>query len=403
MSSDEQAPSETSIAGPRYSVDLFVNRDVQRALVIARARALSLEEPQHYRTIVFRGYRGSGRTWLLRHLAQELQEVPGVKAQYIDLEQWQGFGLDQAFAEIVDQVEAQCKDWLDRSPSKDGATPASAFRSALPTHLWDLLREHVFVLLLDHVYEADHSLLERLEESFLAILAVEPQVLFVVAGRGDAYLWKTPELRLYTEEHDLPPLDKEYTHEQLLKQNREAAARAPEIYDISCGYPLSNYLLAGQPASEAMKRTVEGLLDRVPSVDQDCIKALCVLRAFNEDHIGALLAAYAGTGAPDNWSYREERQVRDRLLQTRMVRWSEQHGGWQVDGAIRPVLEQYLLEAEPEVWMRLHCAAYRLHKGWEAEYPDEQQRWQEESRYHAECLASGLCRRLAGTSHKIGG
>lgn len=392
MSPDEQAPSHTSTAGPLYRAELFVNRDAERELVVARARALSLEEPQHYRTIVFRGYKGSGRTWLLRKLAQELHEVAGVKAQYIDLEQWTGFAPKQALREIVGQVEAQCQAWLNRSHARDSARPDSAFPSALPPHVRDLLREHVFVLLLDHVYESDRGLLEQLEESYLALLAVEPRVLFVVAGRGDAYLWKTPELRLYTEEHHLEPLDEEYTREQLLRQKEEAAPRTPEIYRISCGYPLSNYLLADQPASEAMKSTVDGLLEGVPRADHDCIKALCVLRAFNEDHIGALLAAYAGVETMANWSYREERQARDRLLQTRMVRWSEQHGGWQVDGAIRPVLEQYLLEAEPDAWLRLHCAAFRLHVGWANDFPDERQRWLEEARYHAGCLA------LAGKS-----
>jgi len=208
-----------------------------------------------------------------------------------------------------------------------------------------------------------------------------------MAGRGRAYRWKTPELRLYTKEQHLEPFDKDLTEEQLKKQKPDAVSRVSEIYEMSQGYPLGNYLLAARPTViEAMQETVDGLLDRVPAEERSWLEALCVLRTFDEECIPIVLASYFKDESIREWPYKEIRQVRDRLLGTRLMRWIDESGGWVVDKAIRPVLEKYLQETKLEVWQRLHCAAYRLYKDWEQQYPDEKQRWQDEADYHAKCL-----------------
>jgi hypothetical protein len=135
---------------------------------------------------------------------------------------------------------------------------------------------------------------------------------------------------------------------------------------MSQGYPLGNILLAISPTTMAMQEAVNNLLAGVPNEERAWLEALCVLRSFDEERIPELLVAYSGVIPIRDWPYAQVRQARDRLLQTRLVR--------------------YLQQTQPETWRRLHCAAYRLYKDWEQHYPDEKQRWQSEVEYHAKCL-----------------
>jgi len=375
---------------PQYDPTWFVNREREIRLVLDKAAAIAGGEPVRERAIVFWGYRGSGRTWLLRRLTELLEEIPGMTSAYLDLAWYTSQPIEEVIRDLF--VRAAGSIW---GPDSDQASlysravdiPFSTVAAWLIRDVRDFLQERALVLLLDHVYESDWELLELLEDEILALLAVQPHVLIVMAGRGRAYPWKTPELRLYTEEHYLQPFDEPLTEKQLKKQTPEAVARTPQIYQMSQGYPLGNYLLATRPTvAQAMQEVVDALLDGVPARERSWLEALCVLRAFDEERIPILVAAYFDDPAIRNWPYKEVRQVRDRLLQTALLRWSEDAGGWELDQAMRPVLEKYLEQSKPDVWQRLHCAAYRLYRYWEKQYPDEQQRWQDEARYHAKRL-----------------
>ena len=374
---------------PKYDCALFVNREREIEWVRKKAQALSLGESVRERTIVFWGYKGTGRTWLLKRLEEMLPELGGVQAQYLDLGEWAVHKPDQAVKKVAGRIVGQARKRLGRSVTRPSDEQANSddWSKGLPTDVRDLLGEYVLVLLLDHVYEADWELLKPLEEQILTLLAVQPRVLIVMAGRGRAYPWKTPELRLYTEEYHLIPFDKDLTEQQLERQKPDAVPRTPEIHEMSQGYPLGNYLLAARPTViEAMQETVNGLLDGVQAEERSWLEALCVLRTFDEERTPVILAAYFEDGSIREWPYKEIRQVRDRLLGTRLARWKEEAGGWEVDEAIRPVLEKYLRETKPEIWRRLHCAAHKLYKDWERQYLEEQERWRQEAEYHAQCL-----------------
>jgi len=390
---------------PHYHRSLFVNREKEIEFVTKKAQSLSLGKPVRQRTIVFWGYKGTGRTWLLRRLEEALLELDGVRAQYLDLGEWADYAPDQAvdvIKEITGRIADQAREWLRgpvAKPNEEQATPDN-WGGELPPDVQELLGRYVLVLLLDHVYESDWDLLELLEEHILALLAVQPHVLIVMAGRGRAYPWKTPELRLYTEERHLQPFDEPLTEEQLKRQAPPAVPRTRVIHKMSQGYPLGNYLLAAhRTVAEGMQQTVDSLLDGVPAEERSWLEALCVLRAFDEDHIPIVLAAYFDDSAVREWPYKRVRETRDRLLRTRMVRWEEESGGWVVDKAIRPVLEMYLEQSKPETWKRVHSAAYWLYWSWQQQYLEEMwglqalfleeiKRLQTMTAYHAQRLSA---------------
>ena len=70
-------PLSSSIALPPYAPELFVDRDEEIALtqhIIDQIRAGSADRP---RTVVFRGERGSGKTWLALHLQRTI--LPAIR------------------------------------------------------------------------------------------------------------------------------------------------------------------------------------------------------------------------------------------------------------------------------------------------------------------------------------
>jgi hypothetical protein len=245
------------------------------------------------------------------------------------------------------------------------------------------------VILVDQAYESDWKLLSELEEYLLGPLAVEPRVLIVMAGRGRAYPWKTPELRLFAEFRKLGPFtDPIQTAEQLQKQiSPQAAARAEEIHNQSGGNPLANYYLGNNVSLDSV---INYLLQVVPPDSQklarEYLEALCVLQAFDEERIPAMLAAYYGDLSYLKWSYAQAREVRDLLVKAAFARWNEDAGGFVVDSQTRKIMEGYLYTDQKERWRQLHCAAYRLYRQWIEEYVRAREHWQAQASYHAQHL-----------------
>jgi len=386
-------PTGSSPSPPHYDPALFVNREKEIALVVEKAQKLSLGEPVRNRTVFFKGNKGTGRTWLLQHLTkQALPELDGVKAQYLNLEDWKERDPDEAVGEILTRINQQVNTRLGNSAtqpgvSADASSTLSDRSNQLQKNIETLLNQHTFVLALDHIYESDWKLLELLEEYVLAGLAVKPYVLLVMAGRGHEYVWKKPELRLHVEDHHLNRFQEDHTKKQIEKQRPKAISRTTEIYKASRGYPLVTFYLADYPTVAAgLQDTLNGLLVGIEPEERLWLEGLSILRAFDEERIPLVLSTYLHDRSIQSWPYKQIRATRDRLLQTQMARWSEEAGGWVMDQAIRPLLEQYIQQTQPDMWHRLHCQVYQFYQTWGQDYPEEAIRWQEEADYHARNL-----------------
>jgi len=264
------------------------------------------------------------------------------------------------------------------------ATPTVTLANWLTDDIQTLQASRVFVLLLDHVYESDRAFLTQLEDRFLNRLSIQPSVLLIMAGRGQPYAWRLPELRLHVRYHHLDRFQEKHTKEQIEKQRPKAISRTTEIYKASRGYPLATFYLADYPTVAAgLQDALNGLLVGIEPKERSWLEALCILRAFDEERIPLMLSTYLNDPSIQSWSYKQTRATRDRLLQTQMARWSEKAGGWVMDQAVRPLLEQYLQQTQPDMWHRLHCRAYQFYLTWIQDYPLETIRWQEEADYHA--------------------
>ena len=73
---DMSKSSSILLEPPEYHPDLFVDRVDEIQRVVALARAPAAGSPVSQRTVIFRGERGCGKTWLLRHLAEDAYTRP---------------------------------------------------------------------------------------------------------------------------------------------------------------------------------------------------------------------------------------------------------------------------------------------------------------------------------------
>lgn len=369
--------NENPISLPAYSPDIFVARP-EIPEVIEKIRTLATTGKLPKRTIAFSGERGTGKTWLLKHLAKAIEsEVQNTRVYFLDIKS--DLTAYRALEDFRGHVLG--------SENGLAKTPAEASRQVL-LELRVLFSTQFLVLLVDQAYESDWKLLGEIEEYLLGPLAIEPRVFIVMAGRGRAYPWKTPELRLYAEFRKLGPFpDVKQTAEQIAKQAPEAKERVSEIHELSGGNPLANYYLAKGASLDAV---ITYILEVIPREAQararQYVEALCVLRAFDEERIPAILAAYYDDAAYLRWQYAQTRLVRDLLVKSAFARWNEDAGGFVLDSQTQRLVENYLKREHPATWKRLHCAAYRLYQNWMVEYSRAREHWQAQANYHAQQL-----------------
>jgi hypothetical protein len=111
-----------------------------------------------------------------------------------------------------------------------------------------------------------------------------------------------------------------------------------------------------------------------------------VLRAFDEERIPTMLAAYYDNEDYRDWSYAQARKVRETLVEWAFAHWDAEKGGYVLDDLTRKLIERYLETAERKIWERLQESASQLYKGWASEYKRTKDRWQDEEKYHIQQL-----------------
>ncbi|MGC9398236.1 MAG: ATP-binding protein [Anaerolineae bacterium] len=368
-----------------YKKELFVDREDKIEEVIDRAHRLAEGKSVPKRTVIFLGERGTGKTWLLKHLQTVLDSMRGVIPCGLDLTAYEDWNPLIAVTDILQHLAKTLNLKLQTDE------PSEMSRRFL-AQVTKQLNARVLVLLVDHVYEAGWDLLDALEEYVLGPLAVEPQTLIVLAGRGRPYPFTTPELRFDAEFVDLEPFSKSATHEQLKRQRKRAVSRAQEIYKISKGNPLATYLLAEhEDPGEALGQVIHEMLKSIKDPGRrqsvrEYLEALCVLQVFDEARIPVMLAAYHNNSQYHHWSHAQARQVREALVETGFARWDSEESAYALDEPVRQLVEQYMRNNRPATWERLQCAAANLYQGWAQKYKRTQEHWQKAYQYHQQQL-----------------
>jgi hypothetical protein len=385
----------TSVAScpptPAYDPQKFVGRQAELDLILKKADDILAGVDVRERVVIFVGGRGVGKTWLLRRVHDRLSDLDTrCTVLFIDLAEYAGYSKNiSALSEILQKLYVDIAH-TDPPPTAN----LNELARELALRLRKPLTNDMVALLIDHVYESDWALLEDLEQYLLGPLLSNPRALIVMTGRGPAYPFRTPGLRLMAQFWDLEGFPIPLTLKQLQRQAtippKRLKVRAIEIYELSSGNPRANYLLAScKDPTKALDYVVDGMLEVVPSDEREEVRtdleALCVVRGFDEYRTPILVTAY-GSNVCDR---SRARAVQERLLKHGLAFWNTEEGAYCLDPPTQLLTERYLWTAKRTKWRGQHRTAAKLYEEWAKKYTRSSTRWNAEAHFHRDVLKSG--------------
>lgn len=253
-----------------YEDSLFVAPGEALPWMMARIEAWKQAQPGALspgdRVLRLVGERGVGKTWLLRHLAEQ---DAGVSPQrvYLDLERRTGFPKPRAYVRGV-----------RRKIGRRGRA----------------------ILLLDTVLHELDDHLRALEDRVLRPHLAERDSLVIMAlAHPSRTCWRAPGLRggdLFW----MQPFQQPRTSAQLAQLDRVGLARyglaSAAVQDHGGGLPLLNYLLAQHHRVQACEYFLDYCFSRVPAEERATVRryleAVCVLEVLEHARVDRALEVY---------------------------------------------------------------------------------------------------------------
>jgi tetratricopeptide (TPR) repeat protein len=364
---------------------------------------------------------GTGKTWLLRHMAEiavardsdhplgvghlleTRKETSGIHSLYVNLEDWLDTSRDnppasmsEAATKLLTGVIEQVQAWNGQGSllrqAKSGTRDLSELGRVLETNVRQLAigadsRQPLVVFLVDHVYESPWAFLKVLDGCFFGPLAAIPRVVLITAGRGRGFPWQSPDMWLLRRDPiRLGPLDLSQTRQLLVQMEASASKKAESVFNYSDGYPRRSYLIAKYGRAEGIAAEVAMLLSVVPadrrSQIQAYLEALCVVVAFDEDSIPRLLSTYRDhlekrgktMPLPEN----QAALVRHDLVEYGFAIWNDEYRGWVVDRVVQTAIMDNMFEnRKAGLLVALEKCAYELNLERERNHPATAALWRE--------------------------
>lgn len=259
---------------PAYDPDLYVAPKDTHQWLLGRVKAW---KAGHSRTrgvssgqvLVLAGERGSGKSWLLQHVAdRDRRLVP--PPIYLDLQQRTDVALPEDYARVENE----------RIRKRRGSAPG--------------------VILLDHVPPQLDDHLRALEEMVLRPQLANCGALIVMALTHPSHVcWRTAVLRS-GDRWLLTPFAGSQTQEQVRRLEKAGLLRrgvkAATVQRHGGGSPLLNYLLCTHDRLDAFELLLRYWLARVPEPERESIQgyleAVCALDVLEHAAIRRALVIY---------------------------------------------------------------------------------------------------------------
>ena len=398
---------------PAYRPELFVNHAEELQLVEQAVQDALARKAKRTRALTFYGERGSGKTWLSRHLGATLPTLPTRAARTEQSPARRVEVLTLFLAppreERAAHAEHECKtSYFFEATAAEQQSPAMIVGqivrwvcqqwgvahdegAAVSDLLYWLGRDlprrddAAFVLIVDSVFEfgKGNERLPLLEDQLLTPIATLDNGLVVMTGRGAPFPWRSVPLRQDNSEQVLSPFRADDVGIQLARSALNAdPARAARIHALGGGFPLNNYVLGqAEPPEAGLEALVEVLLDFVQSDVQrsvrEALEALCVLDCFREREIAIMMACLRGQPDGEELSMEEGRRVRDLLLDNYLMRW--QGDGYVINESVRVAYRSYLQYHRPCRFNALATRAVAMYRRWSEQYPNARKHYSQQA------------------------
>lgn len=373
-----------------YRIDSFVSREAEFGWVRNLVNEMLGGYPISNRTVIFTGEHGIGKSWLLARIQDHLDTLDGIA--------YFGYNLaivddDTAAEEAVCKILEACyRFFLGENP------PQEASIQQLNKRVIEALKhdqeDRCFVFLIDSVYESDTELLATLERYLLGPIAVEEKVLIIMAGRGKAYAWLTPDLKMHKNFFVLAPFSPETTYHQIECQDATVMDKADQVYQLSHGNPKLTSRLIDHSEQIDNETQLQMLLDQQINEMLDAMRTagehkrrlrqylegVAVYRSFDEMRIQASMPIYDPQKFP-KLRYADARKIKERLVKPGIAHWDIDQGAYILGDSARNLVLDYLRLTNRAILITLHQNAYQLYEAWDQDNPTNPT-WQQEAEYH---------------------
>lgn len=224
--------------------------------------------------LIFEGERGSGKTTFLFELYRRLQEQRELRPFLISLfphsiselepnkniwlntwlnseRQFQKDDIPDLLNRLAHYLEIDVIETDDREFQKDYFARGLAYRAS----------KTIPILLVDSIYECPEDIRVEIEKYILAPILASERVFLILSGRGKRPIWSRPELQM-GEIIELPPLEKVFVKEQLIKMGSVRVDESDQIVELSGGYPLIVRVLGKSDKSlpDALNDAIDDLI-----------------------------------------------------------------------------------------------------------------------------------------------
>ncbi len=413
-----------------YSRDRFNNREEVLNEVENRVHDLQQDKLVKQTVLLMWGVHGIGKSWILQRIAEDYRYKPSTKRRkgvVAAMTSFENFDpsrdrLSALLGNLVDKITASLpSDLVQRSvelkefyklidasgPDPDNGKVAERFVDLVGS----LGSEYVPVLLFDALegLEAEHvRFLNWLEQYLFAPLVRWNRTLIILASRRELRQLRDFEVRRRVKKLSLDAFPRKEVGRQV---GSEAIGEL--LFPITYGHPLSTWYIQSQlervrePGEEftaefltnrhqdlvgLLNDIVEQLLfvDVANSATRERLMIAATLRAFHITSLQRILAAVLERSEIQDQPDSEVQRWIDEMTDTNLVRWSLQRSGYEVEVAVRHIINRLWALQDDQEYVARHRAAFELYRSWIETMPFTSDRYIVEATYHLAAVVQAM-------------